>query len=354
MKLKFKKSDLVNGLKKVVSAAATGTNIVNPILNNVLMETFDDKVLLTCDNLNIKIESYVDCEVIENGAITLPATKLLQIAESLKSEITIEDNVIFENKTKIKIESIDADKYPKNLSKFKSDYDFIVDSKIFAKSLSKVIDMTCTDFRNIMSGIYTGIEDNTINFCASDSNILGYQIAHIDNKENFEFVMNTTIAKEIIKLSDSGDIKVLINHASIRIESNNTKIESRLLEGSFPPFKKLIPVNENILTIDKNYFAEILKRINIVYNQKEKLSISLNITGNKLDISYKDSVSEINEVMLISYGGDPINLKFGYEQLCQAIKNIDGDLLVLKIKDNKSGITINENDYLILVMPRIK
>ena len=105
MKIKVQKENLLKGLQKVSNIIGSRTTL--PVLANVLMEAEGHTITLTTTDLELRVITHVEAEVIEAGKTTLPAKKLLGLVTKLRGEcVSISSNENYQSEIKCGTASI--------------------------------------------------------------------------------------------------------------------------------------------------------------------------------------------------------------------------------------------------------
>jgi len=347
MKIKVKKIDLQEALKRVSGVASN--NKVQNVLNNVLIECSENSIKILGGNGNISILTECPCKIIESGSITLPCQKLLSIIETLKDDVSIDNNIISEGKVKIELDFIDGNAYPK-FNTIKSVCNFSIDGDILRKGISKTIDnIDNVNSNSNIAGISLQINDNIIEFYGTNGNSLSFYKSEVE-ADNVKIILPAFLAKEILK-SVNGFTEVSINNSTIEIKTDNIIIQSSLNDNIFPEIKPLIPTNhEKILKLNKQILIDSVNRCAILADISAKIKgdIELNFTKNNLNIKYQD---KLNEDIEIEYSCENLNIKFNFELLGKGIKNIEHKELNLKMKGSLNPVLIEEHDFMFMIMP---
>ena len=236
----------------IVSRVAASTKAGLPILSNVLLRAEENQLTLTATDLNLATVVYVNAKTKKNGTITVPAKLLSEFVSNLPKEevnlIAKEDKLtISAGKYKSTINGILADDFPE-LPKIdeKEAATFKISVDIFKESVNEVIIAASNDTtRPALTGVYFNTFEDSLYIAATD----GYRLA--DKKfvdkvtSDIKVIVPTNALQEVIRsINDSMDeIEVLITDVQIRFRMGEVEITSKLIDASFPDYRKLIPEN---------------------------------------------------------------------------------------------------------------
>lgn len=251
----------------VVSRIASNGKATLPILNNVLMRVDGGKVSLTTTNLDMAIVDYLPVSKSKDGVITVPAKLLAEFAQNLPKDSTVKISL---DGTKV---TTKAGKYSSTLNGTAADdfpelpeidevkmVVFKMGTDEFKSGVNQVMMASSNDMtRPALTGVYFNTDESSLYIAATD----GYRLAEkrfIDKVESeVKAIVPTSSLSEVMRsLDDSVDeIEILFDETQVRFRFGEIEVTSKLIDGSFPDYRKLIPKkNEAELTLDK---AELIR-----------------------------------------------------------------------------------------------
>lgn len=254
----------------VVSRVAMGAKATLPILSNVLIRVEGNKVSLTATNLDMAVVDYVPVISSKDGVITVPARILAEFVQNLpkgeKVKIKVDGN-----KVKIKagkyssiINGTPQDDFPElpEINKEKSvAYKMGVDE--FKVGVSEVIVAASGDTtRPALTGVYFNTNENVLYIAATD----GYRLAEKRFIKKVESevaaIVPTASLQEVLKsiTDDIDEIEIIFDDTQVRFRLGELEITSKLIDGTFPDYRKLIPENTDIqIIVDRAELSRIVK-----------------------------------------------------------------------------------------------
>ena len=166
---------------------------------------------------------------------------------------------------------------------------------------------------------------------------------------------------EIIKIFEDveGDIDIEISKNQISFNYDNIYLTSRVIEGSFPDYKQLIPkefTTEVVVLMED--FIRVFKIINIFSDKFNQVNFNIEPNNKKFEIKSKsDEVGENVNNLSASLSGDDLNINFNYKYITDCFQSIHTDSIVLQFNNIGKPMIIrgvSDNQFLYLVMPMNK
>lgn len=342
-----------------------------PILNNILIKSDKNGLKVSSTNLEIGINSWFPCKVVQAGEITVSAKIFYSVISSLASDkASLEvkrDNTlnIVSEGYKASLKGENAKDFP-IIPKLNSDLIITLNANILCKSLSQLIGFVSnSETRPEITGVllYKNSGENNLVAVATDSFRLGEKkILLKDEYKDISFsviVPARTIAEVIRVFSDKNDdINIIFEKNQIGFESNKTEIISRLIEGNYPDYKKLIPSEFNtVVKLDKDKFTKIIKLVGLFSSRVNDIKLSFLKDGqdSKLAVYAGDSdLGENDSEFNIDMSGENLEVKFNWRYLVDGVSNLSGNTAVFNFIDEQKPCLIKsleDTSFLYIVMP---
>lgn len=341
-----------------------------PILNNFLLKTDKNGITVSSTNLEIGVSSWFACKVIKEGEITVPAKIFYSIISSLGSDRVFleikKDNTlnITTDNYKASLKGESAKDFP-IIPKLKKDHIISVDSKIFCKSLSQVVNFVSnSETRPEITGVLVSKEkgEKEIKIVATDSFRLGEKSIKTDDSYKdfgFSVIIPSKTATEIIRIFSEmdGDLNLIIEKNQICAELNRTEIVSRLIEGNYPDYKRLIPESFNMqVNIKKDEFLRTLKLVSLFSSRVNDIGLVFNKGKEpKVRIYATDSdLGENSSELDIDITGEDMEIRFNWRYLADGVSGMNSEVISLSFIDESKPCLIKspqDNTFLYIVMP---
>ena len=365
MKLKCITTKLITAVSK--TEKIIGKNLNLPILNFLLLEAKDNKLTFKATNLDLGIEISINAEVVEEGNIAVPGAIFKNLLTNISDEkIDLEiknDNLHINTNSNVSTIKIQTSEDFPSIPKVKGDNKISLDSKKLIKGLKSVwYSSSISNIKPELSSVCINIEDDFIYFVATDSFRLAETKIPVISKEKISNILIPfKNVPEIIKVFEDidGDIDLEISKNQISFTYNNIYLTSRVVEGSFPDYKQLIPkefTTEVVVLMED--FVRVFKLINIFSDKFNQVNFNIEPKNKKFEIKSKsDEVGENVNNISASLSGDDLNINFNYKYITDCFQSIYTDSIVLQFNSIGKPMIIrgvSDNQFLYLVMPMNK
>jgi len=363
MKFKISRSNLFRTLSHLQGIVDKKNSL--PILSNILIEAKKNRLILSSTDMDISIIESIDCVVQEDGSTTINSQIFYDIVRKIDDNSDIE---IISNNGKLMTLRSEGSRFSLACLP-KEDYPIIdqdnsgTNIKLNSKILFKLIDKTKfaisnEETRYFLNGLYFNVNNenskNIITLVGTDGHRLAKFSHEIDAKINQ--VSGVIIPKktiyELSKLLSEIDDDIHISISSNKIVFIIDKIIfiSKLIDGSFPDYKRVIPNdNTNILKIKRDNLLSAVDRVSTIANEKSPV-IKFKLYQNILNLNtINNESSTASEDLNINYSGDEIEIGFNSKYIMDIVNNLEDEEISIKLKDNTSPIIAKENSNTNLV-----
>ena len=339
-----------------------------PILSNVLIERSGSNLSFIATDLEIQITAVAESTPDQSDfSLTVSAKKLQDICRAFpeKAQIGLELDdsrvQVKVGKSRFSLQTLPAADFPKLAVNNEPKARITLPQKTLKALFNQVqYAMAQQDIRYYLNGLLLMIEEKTIRVVATDGHRLGMASTSLEdsNVSPLEEVIlpRKTIIELTKLLGDNEDpITIEIGQNQAKFSFGNIVLVSKIVEGKFPDYTKVIPVNyKNHLQIDRLLLLQSLQRASILSNEKFR-GIRLVMTqGNLRILSNNTEQEEAQEELEVDYNGDPLDIGFNVTYLLDVLTNTSNDKITLSFGDaNSSGlIEVPGNEYFkYVVMP---
>jgi DNA polymerase-3 subunit beta len=337
-----------------------------PILSMVLIIAEENSLTFSATDLDISVTSKIKGKVEETGSIAAPAKKLTEIVKSLSGDqvmLEVKDGAlnITAGRSSFVINGRNADDFPQ-IPKQEGKSEFSIDFQLLEKLIKKTVYAVSNDLtRPALCGVLWKVSGDGMTMVSTD----GHRLAKIDLKQKIAVVdkMDVIIppkALSTLKYFSSGQeiVKIQLAENNISFSMEDVVIYSRLLEGPFPNFSKVIPENnKKKLTLSKNSLSEATKRVAILSDNLTHLVIfSLKEDKLLLNVTTKE-LGGAKEEIDVSYSDDPMEIGYNANYIQDILKTIDSDDITIYLdRSDNAGVIVpdeqtKEFDQLCIIMP---
>tara|TARA_E500000178_G_C16927511_1_gene710099 strand:+ start:32 stop:1147 length:1116 start_codon:yes stop_codon:yes gene_type:complete len=336
-----------------------------PVLSNILIEAKENKLTLSSTDMDISIIEKIDCNVLEEGATTINSQILYDIVRKLDENCEIE---IISNNGKLltlrasgsrfSLACLPKEDYP-IIDQDNSGTSISINSKILFKLIDKTkFAISNEETRYFLNGLYFNInrenDHNVVTLVGTDGHRLAkfsYNL-EIDIDEISGVIIPKKTIYELSKiLSEIDDnVEILISSNKVIFLIGNIVFISKLIDGSFPDYKRVIPQNNNnVLKINREILLSAVDRVSTIANDKSPV-IKFKLLKNILNLNtINNESSTASEDLKINYDGDEIEIGFNSKYIMDIVNNLEDEDISIKLKDNTSPIIALENSNTNLV-----
>ena len=329
-----------------------------PILSNILIETKESKVRITATDLDIIYSEEIPLlELKKEGSTTTSASILYDILRKLETNSKIELSLQGTNKLKLvsgnskfNLLCISSENFPLSDEDIKQQ-SFQIDSQAMLKLLNKTkVSISNDETRHYLNGIYlhkTNAENKSyLSGVATDSHRLSFSSIEIDQNTNFEpIILPKKTIFQLISLLEQGvsSIKVSNNKSKIKFEIDNSILISKVIDGRFPDYSKVIPKsNSKTLQIKLNEFKNSIERVTTVsLDRKEGLKLTLTQDSLQLSVNSPNS-GEGTESINAKFNSNEMNISFNGKYLIDIASQIENELITINLNDSGSPVLIRD------------
>lgn len=364
MKFTIAREKLQEGLAAVAASVPTKTTL--PVLSNILVEAQKDGVRLSGTDLDIAVSTVVAAEVDTEGAVTLPARKLLEIVRELPSAaIRVtgagEQRINIEcGRSRFKLLGIPRDEFP-SFPPVKFDDAWTLTSGDLQKLIERVAFAASTEeSRPILNGVLWEFTKDRMRMVATNGHRLAkMEISTKGPSASAELIVPPKALEQVRRLFGSTDaIEIAKSDNHLGFRAGETRVFTRLIEGPYPNTEQVIPrENDKSATLDKQGLASALRRVGVVASdQTHRVRLAFGGGTLKFTVNTPD-LGEAQDEMAIAYDGDPIEIGFNATYLLEILKYMPTDEVRLTMKAPERAATIepvgwdDPAAYLCLVMP---
>ena len=362
MELTFEKNDLLYSLQVLQSVASGRTTL--PILSNILIQAADGKIECIATDLEVGIKIKVEGAIQEDGGITVSAKKLADIVKELPEDKPIHFSTTANDRVEIacgdgvyKIIGLPDEEFPQ-LPSVDGD-SLTLDGNILRDLLHKTEFAAATeDVRYFLNGLYFNFLPDKTEVVATDMRWLS--VANCEplmSSENIKgFIVPLKAVKEIARtFAESERVHISIFENQILFADESATLTTRLVEGDYPPYQKIIPDStEGRVIVSKEQMLHATRRVALLSNPKN-YAIALEINTEQVQISAKTpELGEAYEPVSVASGTGRIRIGIDARLLIGTLGHIETESMAIEFKSEVEPIVfkpIGTVNHICLVMP---
>jgi len=357
MKATIERATLLKSLSHVQSVVERRNTI--PILSNVLIEaSADGAIKLMATDLDLQIVDSIAAQVEQPGATTISAHTLFDIARKLPegSQVSLQaaegKMLIQAGRARFNLSTLPRDDFP-----VIAEGELPTSFELPAETLKQIIDKTrfaisTEETRYYLKGIYFHVSDDgqpVLRAAATD----GHRLARItvprpDGADGMPgIIIPRKCIAELRKLLDEvdGSVQISLSASKIRFGLGSAILTSKLIDGTFPDYSRVIPTaNDKLLKIDPRGFEEGVDRVATIATEKTRaVKMSLDRDKITLSVTSPENGTAAEEVPG-AFQGEGFDIGFNARYLLDILGQIDSDLVELHLADAAAPTLIREND----------
>ncbi|AMA64930.1 DNA polymerase III subunit beta [Candidatus Arsenophonus lipoptenae] len=364
MNFTIEREKLIKPLQQVSGPLSSRPKL--PILGNLLLQVNKKILLLTSTDLEVEmVAKVILTEQSQNGSITVPARKFCDIWRGLpndsKISVTLEgDRLLVRScRSRFSLSTLPATSFP-NLDNWQSEVEF----ELPRSTLKYLIDVTQFsmanhDVRYYLNGMLFEIKGKELRTVATDGHRLAVCSRNIIHKnlQNYSVIVPRKAIIELMRLIDNSDdvIKLQISSHNIRVHIDSLIFTSKLVDGRFPDYRRVLPKNANkIMIANCDKLKQAFSRASILSNEKFH-GVRLYISKNQLKITAKNPEQEESEEIIdVHYENQKIEIGFNVSYILDVLNTLKCDQVHLLLTDSNSSIQIEDianNSAIYIIMP---
>lgn len=349
-------SRLITGIQNIVSHKPT-----LPILSNFLIEASNQELTVTATDLTVGIRCQATAQVEEEGAITLPAKRFFQLTKELTApslEVQSSDGEMSEitaGSSHFKFRGMHRKDFP-SLPDLNTATSITVEQKKLKEMFFRTaFAASREDSRYVLTGILLKIENHTALFVGAD----GKRLAEISLKlektsASGEYIIPLKAVEEIYKsLTENDTATLFLMPDKIAVEIGKTLIVSKLLSGTYPDFKRIIPDKVDIqVALHREELMALLRQVSL-FTDDENHSVRFLLTDGCLNLKANNAtIGEGQVSMPVNYNQEPFAIAFNPSIFLDILRHSRSEVIQLGLNDPfNPGIITDESSARFVIMP---
>lgn len=341
MKITVEQHHIAAVMRRVIGVVEKRNTIT--ILSNVMLEARAGQLTARVSDSDMEALDVCPCEIEQEGALTVEAQKLSDIAKNfapgsqIKMEIGADDPrlVVASGRSRFRLPILPAADFP-TIASTEWPVSATLSAKDFAGIISRsAYSMAIADTRYVLNGLHL----HSIGKKLRAVGTAGTRIAYSDTAADIVGDLSCIIpAKMVAEMSrrlgeDAGDALFEVNESRVRLTIGRAVLTSKRLDGQYVDYHRLIPSGESdTLRVDGDALLAAIKSVIIVAGTDQKVrSIRLEIEKRSLVITARDTHSDAREEVDIDYSGEPITLGMNGDNAVDTLSALDADVVEMEV-----------------------
>ena len=376
MNISLAKNDLISALQIVSKGLSTKPQ--TPILSGIYMTAKEGQLELQTTNYELGFILTIPAEIHNTGTAVLPGKYLTEFARKLPAEeVSIDTDasdglaVIQSGAARFTLRTMEISDFPV-LHRMDGTLHFTIKDRTLARLVKKSA-FACLreeqrDRRPIFTGCQLEVEGKDVTFAATNVHRLAVKSEQLEEDAGqIRVIIPAKFLEEVTRTISSevpADIHVTCSYNQVSMSSGSIYMTARLIEGTFPDYRRVIPREENIrtkVTLDAASFASAVDRASLIARTDQYNIVKLSFAQGLMRISSNSpEIGEAEETIPAEVTGDDVTIAFNASYLMDALKSLDSDTCILSLQGsneqgvNLSPMTIREEadpNYIYVVTP---
>jgi DNA polymerase III subunit beta len=359
MKVTVEQSALLKSLSHVHRVVERRNTI--PILSNVLLRAAGGGLQLKATDLDIEVVETLSADASVDGSTTVPAHTLYDIVRKLPdgAQVLLESGVdagqllIRSGRSRFTLQALPEQDFP-DMAAGDLSHRF----KIGAKELQRLVEKTqfaisTEETRYYLNGIYMHTVDTDAGVMLRAVATDGHRLARAELPSPAGavgmpgvIVPRKTVAEALKLVAEhEGDVSVELSTAKIRFVVGNVVLTSKLIDGTFPDYTRVIPVaNDKRLVVERADFTRCVDRVSTISSERGR-AVKLSLADGKLTLTVNNpDAGNAVEELDVDYDAGNIDIGFNARYLLDIANQLEGDTTLFKLADPSSPTLIMDRD----------
>ena len=360
MKIKVSKEAIIDCLQKVQSVINPRNAL--PVLSNVLIRAEGSHLELTATDMNLTVRATMEAEVAVPGSTTLPAKRIFGVFRELsvdEAEMEVnDDNIAFIHAASsfFRIHGISEADYP-TLPEMEDAKSYTIDQSVFRNMLKLTAYAASPDpNRQLLHGVLLSFKAGKLSVVATDSRRLALveQEVEFPADAEMDLILPLKTVEELVRtLGDAGSVRIMANQKQAAFEFDGILVVSKLVEGSYPNFRQVIPqAGGERVAMEREMLLTAIRRTSQLVSDAVS-GVKLTFTRNRLEVlAAALEIGEGRETLDVKYGGPDVAISFNPAFLMDPLKALTTDEVFLDLIDDTSpGVIRSTINFVYVLMP---
>ncbi|MFQ6132159.1 MAG: DNA polymerase III subunit beta [Armatimonadota bacterium] len=350
---------------QVVARAVSGRSTL-PVLNNLFVEGSDGQLRLVATDLELGIEATVEARVEEEGALTVPARIVTEVIANLP-EADVELEVDESNTVSVKcarsnysIRGLPSEEFS-TLPELVDPITFELPQSLLRRVIQETSFASSPDeTRPILTGALFTLGPEEMRVVATDTHRLALrQLPGLaDIKESRSVIVPARVLNEVSRILQEGSedpVEVRVTDTQIQFLADTTSLQSRLIEGQFPNYEKVVPESaERTIRVEVAAFQDALRRALIVAREDANRVVLAASEGLLTITADSQDVGRGQEEVEIDLEGEALEIAFNGRYLLDVLAVMEAENAEIELTGALNPGTIRPQDdanYTYVLMP---
>lgn len=353
MQFSISRDSLLRPLQLV--SGSIGGRPTLPILNNLLLNVSAQGLSLTGTDLEVEMVGLVPLTgQFEEGAVTTPARKLLDICRGLPDGAELnfilegERLILRSDRSRYTLSTLPASDYP-NIEEWTSEIEFEIPQLEMKRLMDATqFSMASQDVRFYLNGMLFETHEKQLRTVSTDGHRLATCSRDVlpETQPDHQVILPRKGVLELARLLDSENlVKIQIGQNNLRAQAEGFIFTSKLVDGRFPDYRRVFPrQSDKILVATREVLKQAFSRAAILSNEKFR-GVRLHLKTNLLHITATNpEQEEAEELVDVSYEGPELEVGFNVSYVLDVLNALKCEQVKWSLTDANSSALLEDFD----------
>lgn len=358
MRFTIRREDFLKPLRGVAGVVERKLTQTAPVLSNVLIKASGTEFSLTATDQEVELVAKGPLsELEEGGAVTVPVRKLMDICKTLPegamlSFVEESDRITLRSgRSRFTLSTLPAEEFP-NLEEQVFGLRFSVSKKALRTLIEQTsFAMAEQDVRYYLNGMLLEVKNGQVFGVAADGHRMAFGKIIMPLKDKTMEAVRVIVPRkgilELQRILDDSDeeIDIILGSNHIRATTNEVQLTSKLLEGKFPDYERLVSIGgDKVIVGSRELFKESFQRASALFNDRFR-GVRLRLMDNCLKILANNAEQdEVEEDVEVNYGGLELEIGFNVKYLIDFLSVIQTEKVKFTFSDSSSSARVEGVD----------
>ncbi|MCA3595300.1 MAG: DNA polymerase III subunit beta [Methylobacterium sp.] len=328
-----------------------------PILANVLLRASDGQLALKATDLDNDIVETIAANVTQEGTTSVPAHVLHDIVRKLAdgAQVSLEQDgqasqvTLRSGRSRFSLQTLPESDFP-DLAPGEMSHGFDVAAADLRLLIEKTqFAISTEETRYYLNGIYLHVIDGKLRAVATD----GHRLALADvaapagaSGMPGVIVPRKTVSELLKLVSEASEaVTVELSSVKIRVSTGAIVLTSKLIDGTFPDYQRVIPQrNDKLMIVEREEFARSVDRVSTISSERGR-AVKFALGDGRLTLSvHNPDAGQATEELVVDYEATPLEIGFNARYLLDIVSQLEGDTALVKLFDSGSPTLIQDRE----------
>ena len=362
MRVLCARKDLFEGVQTAGRAVSSRSTL--PILGHLMVRSEEDRLRIAATDLEIGMECMVQANIEEHGCMTAPARILTEVLSALPDSdvaMSVDESNVVNLKcgaSDYTILGLPAEDFPM-LPEVKDDVCFKIEKAALREGIKRTIFAVSTEeARPQLTGVLLTLSGAGIKLVSTDGHRLCLQESPIvSGRGEAQAIVPQRAMAELSRLltEGEGEIDVNVSASQILFKVGDISLVSRLIEGQFPDFQRVVPTEcDKKLILPTSDLLQSVRRAAIVARENSNRTVLRTVDGKLVVTAESGSVGKAYEEVEVVKEGDDMEMAFNAKYLLDVLGVLECEAVEMELTGSLSPAVVKgqgSQDYMYVVMP---